>query len=115
MEDKMTFNFLNQNQQLPVEIKETPKDYQIVMEIPGTARDDIKLWHEGGILTITGEKKLPDTNRIWAERSGGQFTRTFQMPSDVIIEKIEANFLDGVLNVVIPKAEQTQPKAIEIK
>jgi HSP20 family protein len=111
----MTFNFLIPNQPLPVEIKETAKDYQIVMEIPGTARDDIKLWHEGGILTITGEKKLPETNRIWAERSGGQFTRTFQMPPDVLVEKIEANFQDGVLNVVIPKAEQVQPKSIEIK
>jgi HSP20 family protein len=115
MEDKMNFNFLIQTQQLPVEIKETEKDYQISLEIPGSARDDIKMWHEAGILTITGEKKIPETNRIWAERTGGQFSRTFQLPSDIKLDKIEANYQDGVLNVVIPKAEQAQPKTIEIK
>lgn len=109
------FNLLIQNQQLPVEIKETEKDYQVIMEVPGSARDDIKIWQENGILTITGEKKLPETNRLWAERVGGQFTRTFQLPADVEIGKIEASYQDGVLNVVIPKTEKTQPKTIAIK
>lgn len=109
------FNFLIQNQQLPVEIKETEKDYQVIMEVPGSARDDIKIWQEDGILTITGEKKIPNTTRVWAERVGGQFTRTFQLPADIATGKIEASYQDGVLNVFIPKAEKAQPQTIAIK
>jgi len=109
------FSFLIQNQLLPVEIKETEKDYQVIMEVPGSARDDIKIWQENGILTITGEKKISETNRVWAERTGGEFSRTFQLPADVEIGKIEASYQDGVLNVVIPKSEKMQPKTIEIK
>jgi len=109
------FNFLIQNQQIPVEIKETEKDYRVIMEVPGSAKDDIKIWQENGILTITGEKKIPEINRVWAERVGGQFTRTFQLPADVEIGKIEASYQDGVLSVVIPKSEKTQPQTIAIK
>jgi HSP20 family protein len=115
MEDNMTFNFLIHNQQPPVEIKETANAYQIAMEIPGSVRDDIKIWSESGSLIITGEKRLTESNRQLAERIGGQFTRTFQLPSDVVIDKIEAIYQDGVLSVIIPKAEQAKPKQIEIK
>lgn len=108
-------NFLIQNQQVPVEIKETEKDYQIAMEIPGSARDDIKIWNENGVLTITGEKKIPESNRLWAERTGGQFTRTFQLPADIEAGKIEASYQDGVLSVIVPKSEKAQPKTIAIK
>jgi HSP20 family protein len=115
MEDNMTFNFQIQAQQPPVEIKESDNAYKIAMEIPGSVRDDIKIWSESGNLVITGEKKISQANRIWAERSGGKFTRTFQLPSDAAIDKVEAIYRDGILSVAIPKAEQAKPKAIEIK
>lgn len=72
----MTFNFLIQAQQPPVEIKETEDSYQITMEIPGSARGDIKIWSESGNLIITGEKKLSESNRLLAERIGGKFPTT---------------------------------------
>ncbi len=107
--------FMIQNQKLPIDIKETTKDYQVIVEIPGSARDDIKIWQENGFLTITAEKKLPETKRLWAERVSGQFSWTFQLPSDAEVGKIEASYQDGVLNVIIPKSEKAQPKTIEIR
>lgn len=104
----------------PVEIQESKDGYRILMELPGSLRDDIKVWAEDGILTITGEKKAPisdseeKTSRLVAERVFGKLSRSFQLPKDADTSKIEANFDNGVLTVEIPKSEKAKPKDIEI-
>jgi HSP20 family protein len=111
----MLLNFLIQNQQPPVEIKETAVAYNIAIEIPGSARDDIKIWSESGKLMVTGEKKIQPGNRLLAERVAGEFFRSFELPNDAATDKIEATYRDGVLTIEIPKTEQPKPKSIEIK
>ncbi|MCD6162387.1 MAG: Hsp20/alpha crystallin family protein [candidate division Zixibacteria bacterium] len=99
----------------PAEIKQTENGYIIIMELPGSFRDDIKIWQENGILTITGEKKAPSGDRIFSERVFGEFTRSFRLPEDVDLDKIEANYSDGVITVEIPKQESVKPRNIKIK
>jgi HSP20 family protein len=111
----MLINVLNQVFLPPVEIGETDKNYQITMEIPGSARDDIKIWSESGVLMVTGQKKVEAGNRLWAERVAGEFSRSFELPADVAVDKIEARFRNGVLTIEIPKTEPVKPKSIEIK
>jgi HSP20 family protein len=111
----MVVSFLTQNSMAPVEIKEADSHYQITMEIPGSARDDIKIWSESGLLIITGEKKVPTSSRLWSERIAGRFSRSFQIPDEAAIDKIEAGYKDGVLTIEIPKIEQFKQKTIEIK
>ena len=98
-----------------VETRETENGYVITMELPGSTRDDIKIWNEKNILTITGEKKAPEGDRIFSERTFGRFTRSFRLPEDADRDKIEAGYKDGVVTVQIAKLEEKKPKDIKIQ
>jgi len=97
-----------------VEIRESDKSFIIMMELPGSNRDEIKVWQENSILTISGEKKAPSGSRIINERVFGSFQRAFRLPDNVDREKIEANYSDGVVKVEIAKLEQAKRKDIVI-
>ncbi len=102
-----------------VDVEETDDEFLISAELPGMKRDDIKITFENNILNISGEKKaekeINEENYHRMERSYGKFSRTIPIPSGVKLDKIDAVYEDGVLNVRIPKTEEAKPKQIEIK
>jgi len=99
----------------PVEIKQTENGYVISMELPGSTREEIKVWNEKNVLTITGEKKAPEGDRIMGERTFGRFTRSFRLPEDANRDTIEASYSNGVVAVQIQKLEEKKPKNIEVQ
>ena len=101
--------------QQPVEITQSEKSYNIMVELPGSTRDEIKVWLEKGLLTITGEKKPQAGEKIFSERVFGKFSRLFRLPEDADLDNIEANYRDGVVSVEIAKLEEAKPKSINIK
>lgn len=102
-----------------VDISETEGEYQIKAEIPDVKREDVKVTLEDGVLTIQGqrkqEKEEKGTKYHRIERSYGSFARTFSLPDVIEIDKVKAEFKDGVLNLHLPKSEKAKPKAIEVK
>jgi HSP20 family protein len=102
-----------------VDICETPESYLVTAELPGLTKDDVNISYEDGILTIRGEKKQEKEekrkNYHRVERSFGAFERSFRVPSRVLLDKVEAKFKDGVLHLMLPKAEEARPKEIPIK
>lgn len=102
-----------------VDISETPESYLVSAELPGLTKDDVNINYEDGILSIRGEKKQEKEekrkNYHRVERSFGAFERSFRVPSRVLVDKIEAKFKDGVLHLLLPKAEEARPKEIPIK
>jgi HSP20 family protein len=102
-----------------VDISETPESYLVTAELPGLTKDDVNINYEDGVLTIRGEKKQEKEekrkNYHRVERSFGAFERSFRVPSRVLVDKIEAKFKDGILNLMLPKAEEARPKEIPIK
>lgn len=102
-----------------VDVEETEQEFLISAEIPGINKDDIKITFENNYLTISGEKKsekdLKEENFHHSERSYGKFSRTLAIPAGVMLDKIEAEYAQGVLNIKIPKAEEAKPKQIEVK
>jgi len=103
----------------PVDIREAAGAILIEVELPGTSPEDVDVMCENGILTIRGEKRSPwsesgDGRYHVIERSYGTFTRSFQLPTGADEQRIEAEFLDGVLVVRVPKAVVAQPRRIEI-
>ena len=116
----MYFVFNKQFFAPPAEIRESEDGYHISMELPGSLRDDIKVWAEQGVLTITGEKKAPSGDsknqggRLVSERVFGKFSRRFQLPEDVDTSMIKANLNDGVLIIEIAKSEKSKAKDIKI-
>ena len=102
-----------------VDISEDDNGYHVQMELPGLSKEDVKISFKEDVLRVTGEKKYAKDeekkNYHHNERRYGTFERAFKIHSDVIEDKIEANFKDGVLTVELPKAEVAKPKEIEVK
>ena len=104
-----------------VDVVEKEKEFQISAELPGLDEKDIEVSVADDLLTIKGEKKEEKEERARnyyvSERRYGAFQRSFQLPSGIDAEKIEANFQKGVLTLTLPKTPeaQTKEKKIAIK
>ncbi|HKQ98999.1 MAG TPA: Hsp20/alpha crystallin family protein, partial [Candidatus Polarisedimenticolia bacterium] len=98
----------------PVDVVEEGDNLVFRAELPGVAREEIDVKVENGILTLRGEKRqekettTESTHRV--ERVYGTFHRAFTLPSSVDAEKIQARYKDGVLELVLPKAEEAKPR-----
>ena len=103
-----------------VNTREDEKAYYIEVDLPGVKKEDIDVTTEDNVLTISGERKVREEVKeeeyYKVESRYGKFSRSFTLPEDADVEKIEAHAEDGVLEVVIPKkAEVTKVKKIAIK
>ena len=100
------------------DIMETKDEILIKAELPGIDEKEVDVEIENGMLTIKGERKAEQETeekgyrRI--ERSYGSFMRTFTLPPNVDAEKIGATFNNGVLEVHLPKKEESKPRAIKV-
>jgi HSP20 family protein len=102
-----------------VDITEDGKEYTIKVELPGLAKENVKVTVENGVLAIAGErleeKEEKDKKHHRIECSYGSFRRSFTLPGDSSGEKVTAEFKDGVLKVKLPKDETAKPKSVEVK
>ena len=101
-----------------VDIFETEAEIVVKAELPGMDRKDITLNLEKNVLTLKGErrfqKETKEDNYHRIERSYGGFSRSFSIPATVDDERINAEYKDGVLKILLPKKEQAKPKQIRI-
>jgi HSP20 family protein len=101
------------------DISETDKEYMIRAELPAVKKEDVSVSVTGNTITIEGERKQrkedKDEKSIRVESFHGTFTRSFQLPEDVIVDKIRCEDKDGVLTVHLPKSETEKPQSKRIK
>ena len=101
-----------------VDIQETDAEFVVKADLPDVKKEDIKIHLQDGVLAIEGErqKEKEETGKRFhkVERQFGRFVRRFELPTDIAAEKVRAEFKDGVLNVVLPKAPAARPKQIEV-
>ena len=112
--------FSGENELKPAfDVSENDKEFVVSAELPGIDIKDVEITISDGILSVRGEKrqekedKGEDYHRI--ERRYGSFHRSFRIPGKVESDKIDASYKDGILKVLLPKAEGTETKKIEIK
>jgi HSP20 family protein len=103
-----------------VEVSETDDQYVVRAEMPGVRKDDIDVNLEDGILTISAETRSETEEReaervIRQERRFGKYLRSLRLGTDVDATRVEAVYRDGVLELSLPKAEQSKPKKIDVK
>lgn len=100
-------------------VTEDSGNYYVRAELPGIKSEDLDISITGDSLTVTGERKLPVENSGATyhrrERDAGRFSRILTLPGLVNGEAIGAKMAEGVLTVVLPKAEAAKPKQISIK
>lgn len=101
-----------------VDVYESEHAIEIKADLPGMTEKDIDITVENNTLTIKGERRFENDekkdhyHRI--ERQYGSFYRSFQLPNTVDVTKVKANFKSGILELTLPKREETKPKKIEI-
>ena len=102
-----------------VDIEEDNDQYRVTMELPGMEKKDINISFQDNVLHISGEKKAEKeekkNNYHCFERRFGKFERSFRINNEVVVDKIDASFNNGILTVELPKAEIAKPKEIEVK
>jgi len=100
-------------------VTEDNDNYYIRAELPGIKTDELDISVTGESLTISGERKIPAEDETATyhrrEREAGKFSRIISLPGQVDTGKVEARSVDGVLTVVLPKAEAAKPRQITIK
>ena len=87
-------------------------------ELPGLKNEDLEILIVGNELTIKGRR--PEWNEEGLtihrqERGTGEFSRVVRLPVEIDPDKVEANLTDGVLQLVLPKAEAAMPRKIEVR
>jgi HSP20 family protein len=101
-----------------VDVYEDKDNLTVKCEVPGMKKEDIDISLHEGFLTISGERKHEEKKTegefYRTERYEGRFSRSLTLPSKVNAEKINATYKDGVLTVVLPKAEEAKPKQIQV-
>ena len=109
---------------VPVNIKETEKNYSIEVVAPGFEKTDFKISLEQQLLTISAEKKnevKEDTGnnrnekQIRKEYSYRTFKRSFTLDEKTDGTNIDAKYVNGVLTLNLPKKEEVKPSVQEIK
>lgn len=103
-----------------VDVKENADSYVVQAELPGVAKSDIQVQIDGGLLTISAERKqekqVKEGERtLRTERHYGKVARSFQLGQEVDEAQASARFTDGVLELTLPKKAAPQAKRLTIQ
>lgn len=115
----LTFQGLRLARRYPLlNLYELEDSYHLTAEIPGTKADDIEITVAGGILSLKGNRDIPDeapqdTYRR-CERFRGQWQRSVSLPQQIDEEQMQAEFTNGVLKITLPKLIGEKPRHIRV-
>ena len=101
----------------PINIFQKGDDFVAVIELPGVNKDDLQIEAKENTLRIAGKKVVAYEENASVhrrERIWGNFNRTFSLPIQIDPDGIRAEYRDGVLSLLIPRAEREKPRTIKI-
>jgi len=101
-----------------VDILETGEEIRVLADMPGVEPENIDLKFEKGVLTIFGavEPRQPEgTPYLLREYGVGDFLRVFELSEAIDVDRISAEYNDGVLVLHLPKAERAKARRIEVR
>jgi HSP20 family protein len=99
------------------DIYETGDALTIVMEMPGVDKNDLDVSVEGGVLNVEGRlnfEKYEGMRPVYTEYNVGHYRRSFSLSNRIDQSKISADVRNGVLTLVLPKAEEAKPRRIVV-
>ena len=116
MEDFDRNLFSSQRPQQPmlpaVNIRENEEGFVLEMAAPGMQKSDFKINLDNNVLTLSSEKleEKEESNERYSRRefNYGSFTRSFSLPKTINLDKIKADYKDGILSVSLPKREEAE-------
>jgi HSP20 family protein len=95
---------------------ETTDGYTLEVEMPGVSKNNLEMWVENNELTIIGRRSAPTIEGTLLHRESRleHFRRTFEIDPSIDAGKISAKIDQGVVTLVLPKAEQAKPRKIAV-
>ena len=103
---------------LPItDIFESDRALTVILEMPGVDKENVDVSVENDILTIEGRidySKYEGLQPVYTEYNIGHYVRTFQISSKIEQGEISAELKDGVMTLVLPKAEKAKPRKIKV-
>jgi HSP20 family protein len=108
---------------LAIDLLETSDSFVLIASVPGVRPEDVDISVLGDTLTIRGQRN-DFRDRDWGtdghrwliqERHFGAFKRSVKLPTPVIADMAAADFENGLLTVVLPKAESAKPRSIAVR
>ena len=102
-----------------INLTEDKENYYVRAELPGVKGEELDIQVTGKNLAITGERKIAAEEEgakyHRREREAGSFSRMIGLPGDINSDKVDAKMQNGILTVVVAKAEAAKPKQITVK
>lgn len=99
-----------------VNIRDNKDDFMVSLAVPGMKKEDFTIDVEGNMITISCEKEEKkedkDAKFTRKEFNYSSFTRSFTLPDEIMKDKIEARYVDGVLKLNLPKKEEAKKTVI---
>ncbi len=101
----------------PLDVYETQDAITLRAALPGVQPNEVDISVEGNTITIRGETKAPaeEGTYLLQEHRYGPFSRSVEIEVPIQADKAEASFKDGILTLMIPKAEEAKPRVIKVK
>jgi len=102
-----------------IDIVETTEGYEVRADLPGIRKENLSVTVKDELLTIEAEPTVDDTGKegvtiVKKERRSGRYSRQLKLGKTVDGSKISAQYSDGVLKLVLPKAEEAVSRKIEV-
>lgn len=112
--DLLEDDFLKRTKMPAVNVKDNEKNYEIEVAAPGMKKEDFSITVDNRILTISAgvkeEREVKEDKYSRREFVSGSFSRSFTLPENVDENNIQANYENGILKVVVPKAQEKSPQ-----
>ncbi len=97
----------------------TQEGFVIKVDLPGVSKENLDIQLDSSLLKIEAYRNLPkvegDSKLLYSEIVEGKYLRSFKLPDTVDVERIQAKFENGVLELVLPEKAETQPKKIKVE
>ena len=109
--DSMIYKTLERSQNWTPEVSvfENDKLYTVMLDIPGVEKKDVNIEVEGSSLIVSGKREEAndkDMSLYYSQTRYGNFSRTFNLPEEINVEKINAKYKNGTLALTLPKMEK---------
>ena len=95
-----------------LDVYQDKDQFTIIAELPGLKKEEIQISFDNGVLTISGERKQETSSENNRQTDFNRFQRSVTLPAAVSADKATATYENGLLQVVLPKAEEAKPKQI---
>ena len=102
-----------------IDMYQTNDEVVVKAALPGFKAEEVQINVTGDVLTVKGEVQHEEEkkDKAWyiREQRWGSFERSVALPTDVVADKAQADFDNGILTITLPKAEEVKPKTITVK